>query len=250
VPAYSSGGLQAGIIAAASRPGGQAPNAATKGEPLKAERLLIPGPVGTLEALLEWIPQATPRLIALVCHPHPQYGGSLHNKVVFRAAKAAVQAGVPALRFNSRGVGKSQGAFAEGIGEREDVHATLDYLQTRFPRAPVCVMGFSFGAWVGLAAGAPDARVCALVGLGIPTASADMSFLCHVRKPKLVVQGTWDEFGPRHQIEALYTSLPEPKRLHWVEGADHFFTGKLDEVQAILREFLQETMPRDSPNAE
>ncbi len=183
-----------------------------------------------------------------MCHPHPRYGGTLHNKVVFRTAKAALQLGLPTLRFNFRGVGKSQGEFAEGMGERQDVRAALDYLQMRFPQAPACVMGFSFGAWVGLAVGATDPRVCALVGLGLPTASADLSFLRELPKPKLIIQGTQDPFGPRVQVEALFASLAEPKRLHWVEEADHFFTGKLDEVQAALRVFLQEIMAAGLPS--
>jgi hypothetical protein len=200
---------------------------------------LIPGPVGQLEALLEWNPAVTSQLAAIVCHPHPQFGGTMHNKVVFRAAKAAVQAGFPALRFNFRGVGKSQGSFAEGVGEREDVRAALDYLQTRCPHAPVCLIGFSFGAAVGLAVGASDSRVAALVGLGVPAGTKDFSFLHGVRRPKLIIQGTNDQFGPRAQLEALYASLSEPKQIHWVQGADHFFSGKLDEVQSTLRDFLR-----------
>jgi hypothetical protein len=164
----------------------------------------------------------------------------MHNKVVYRATKAALQAGLPALRFHFRGVGKSAGTFAHGIGEREDVHAALDFLAARFPAAPLCLIGFSFGAWVGLEVGAADARVRVLVGLGIPTATADMSFLLQSSQAKLIVQGTRDEYGPRLQVQSLFDSLPEPKRLHWVEDADHFFTQKLDEVQAVVREFLEE----------
>lgn len=203
-----------------------------------------------LEGLLEWNPEAIPRLAMLVCHPHPQYGGTLHNKVVFRAAKAALRLGLPTLRFNFRGAGKSEGKFAKGIGEREDVRAALDYLRTRFPEVPVCITGFSFGAWVGLAVGATDPRVSALVGLGLPVASEDFSFLRVVPKPKLVIQGTQDPFGPRGQLEALFASWVEPKRLHWIQGADHFFTGKLHEVQAALGAFLQEILAADSPSAE
>ena len=174
----------------------------------------------------------------------------LHNKVVFRAAKAAVQVGLPTLRFNFRGVGRSDGEFAEGIGEQEDVRAALDYLGTRFPKAPVSVIGFSFGAWVGLAAGAADPRVRALVGLGLPAASVDLGFLRGITKPKLIIQGTQDRFGPRAQVEALYSSLIEPKRLHWVQDADHFFTGKLEEVQAALRAFLGEIIATIPPSRE
>lgn len=213
----------------------------------KTQRLLIPGDAGPLEALLEYDPLIAPRLLAVVCHPHPQYGGTLHNKVVFRVAKAAVRLGIPALRFNFRGVGESQGTFADGIGERDDVRAVLDYLEIRFPAAPVCVMGFSFGAQVGLAAGALDPRVGALVGLGVPASASEWGFLAGLSKPTLIVQGTQDNFGPREQVQALFDALAEPKRIHWVEGADHFFTGRLGEVQAALRAFLVEIHPGDAP---
>jgi len=159
--------------------------------------------------------------------------------VVFRAAKAACQAGLPTLRFNFRGVGKSTGSFSDGIGEREDVTAALDYLGTRFPALPVCLIGFSFGASVGLRVGANDPRVVALVGLGVPVSSTNMDFLRGVLKPKLIIQGTRDQFGSRAQVESLYGMLAEPKQLYWVQNADHFFTGKLEEVQRAIREFLR-----------
>ncbi len=179
--------------------------------------------------------------MAIVCHPHPLYGGTMHNKVVHRAAKAALQAGLPVLRFNFRGVGKSAGEFAHGVGEREDVRVALDLLSTRFPEVPVCMLGFSFGAVVALAVGTADRRVRALVGLGVPAGSAaDLGFLRGVTKPKLIVQGTEDIFGTHGQVETLFASLAQPKRLHWVEGADHFFTGKLNAVQTAVRCFLQE----------
>jgi alpha/beta superfamily hydrolase len=206
----------------------------------KIEKPLIEGPAGALEALLESEPEANPPLATLVCHPHPVFGGTMHNKVVFHAAKAAVQLGLPCLRFNFRGVGKSEGEYAEGIGERNDARAALDYLETRFPKTPVCVMGFSFGAWVGLSVGAEDPRTIALVGLGAPVGMMDFSFLQSVRKPKLIVQGTRDIYGARDHVEALFKTLPEPKRLHWVEGADHFFAGHLDAAQTAVLTFLQE----------
>ena len=191
---------------------------------------------------MEWNPQVTPRHVALVCHPHPLYGGTMHNKVVFRAAKAALLSGLPTLRFNFRGAGKSVGTFTGGDGEREDVRAALDYLAAHFPGLPVCLMGFSFGSWVGLAVGATDARVSTLVGLGVPVNSLNFDFLRDVRKPKLILQGTRDEFGPVAQVSELYRSLAEPKQIHWVQGADHFFAGKLDEVQEALRQFLSPTV--------
>ncbi|MDR3677814.1 MAG: dienelactone hydrolase family protein, partial [Acidobacteriota bacterium] len=177
---------------------------------------------------MEWDREVTPRHVALICHPHPLYGGTMHNKVVFRAAKAALLAGLPTLRFNFRGAGKSVGTFTGGEGEREDVRAALDYLAAHFPGLPICLMGFSFGSWVGLAVGATDPRVSTLVGLGVPANMSDFDFLQDVRKPKLILQGTRDEFGSVAKVSELFDSLPEPKQIHWVEGADHFFAGKLD----------------------
>ncbi|MGD1102619.1 MAG: alpha/beta family hydrolase [Terriglobia bacterium] len=162
----------------------------------------------------------------------------MHNKVVYRAAKAALLLGLPTLRFNFRGAGKSAGTFTGGDGEREDVRAALDYLAAHFPGLPVCLIGFSFGSWVGLAVGATDLRVSTLVGLGLPVSSLDFDFLRDVRKPKLILQGTRDEFGPVAQVSELYRSLAEPKQIRWVQGADHFFAGKLDDVQETLRQSL------------
>jgi alpha/beta superfamily hydrolase len=216
---------------------------AKKGALTKIEKPLIEGPAGRLEALLELDPGSNPRLATLVCHPHPVFGGTMHNKVVFHAAKAAVQLGLPCLRFNFRGVGESEGAYAEGIGERNDARAALDYLETRFPKTPVCVMGFSFGAWVGLAVGAEDSRAIALVGLGVPAGIMDFGFLPDVRKPKLIVQGTRDIYGPHEQVEALFKSLHKPKQLRWVEGADHFFAGHLDDLQTEIAKFIKGITP-------
>ena len=162
----------------------------------------------------------------------------MHNKVVFRAAKAAVQAGLPTLRFNFRGVGKSSGSFSDGVGEAEDVKTALDYLGLLFPGLPACLMGFSFGASVGLRVGANDPRVAVLIGLGVPVSVTNLDFLRAVVKPKLIIQGTQDKFGLRAQVQSFYEALAEPKQIHWVQHADHFFTGKLEEVQRVIREFL------------
>lgn len=204
----------------------------------KIERLKLAGPAGNLEALLEWDPDWSPCLLAVVCHPHPLYGGTMHNKVAFRAAKAAVHSGIPALRFNFRGVGQSQGKYADGVGEREDARAALRYLLDRFPNLPVVMMGFSFGSVVALAVGAAQEEVKSLVGIGVPADSADFTFLHQTRKPKLIVQGTRDAFGPRTKVEELFATLEEPKFLRFVEGADHFFTGKLGELETSIEEFL------------
>ena len=187
---------------------------------------------------MEWNPEVTARHVALVCHPHPMFGGTMHNKVVYRAAKSALLSGLPTLRFNFRGAGNSVGEHTGGEGERDDIRAALDYLGVHFPDLPVCLMGFSFGAWVGLEVGATDPRVSTLVGLGVPVNMSDFSFLHGVSKPKLILQGTRDQYGSVAQVTELYASLAEPKQIHWVDGADHFFAGKLDDVQEVLRQFL------------
>lgn len=168
----------------------------------------------------------------------------MHNKVVFRAAKAAIFLGVPALRFNFRGVGRSQGKYADGIGEREDARAVLDYFANRFPQIPVTMMGFSFGSVVALAVGSEDARINSLVGIGLPVNSSDFHFLQEVEKPKLIVQGTEDQFGSQERLEKLFDSLKDPKKLHFVENADHFITGKLNELQSEIQEFLEGILNR------
>ena len=209
---------------------------------MKEERVTFKSGRLTLEGMAALPDSSGARRAAVVCHPHPLYGGSMDNNVVDAVLEALRSHDFATLRFNFRGVGQSEGEYSEGVGERDDVRAALDYLLARFAEKPVCLMGFSFGAWVGLAVGARDPRATSLVGLGLPTASTDLTFLRQATKPKLIVQGTEDVYGPRGQVEALFASLPEPKRIHWVEGADHFFAGKLDEVQAAVRAFLEETL--------
>lgn len=203
--------------------------------------LFINGPAGRLEALLWTTSSQNPERVALVCHPHPLFGGTLHNKVVFRAAKTLHEHGMPVLRFNFRGAGLSDGVHDEGRGERDDVRAALDYLAREFPDKPILLAGFSFGAWVGLRVGCDDQRVNALIGLGLPVNNSDVSYLQSCGKPKLFIQGSEDEFGSRKKLETLVDSLSEPKRLVFVEGADHFFTGKLDRVDEAIADWIATT---------
>lgn len=212
----------------------------------KIDRFLIPGPVGSLEAVLEYDANTAPAYSAVVCHPHPLYGGTMHTKIVFRAAKAAALEGLPALRFNFRGVGTSQGEFAHGIGELEDVRAALDAISARYPAVPVFLMGFSFGSAMCLQVGASDQRVAALVGMGLPVQKYDFSYLHSCLKPKLFVEGSEDEFGPRAQVEDLIATVSPPKELHWIEGGDHYCTGRLDEVEEVIRRFIRQTVVDDS----
>jgi len=201
------------------------------------------GPAGRLEAMLWTTPEAEPQLAAVICHPHPLFGGTMHNKVVYQAAKTLHQHGVPVLRFNFRGAGLSEGVHDRGEGERGDVRAALDYLAKEFSGRPILLAGFSFGSWVGLRVGCEDSRVTELVGLGIPVNDSDFGYLGACAKPKLFIQGGNDQFGSRANVEALFKSLPEPKQLVFVEGADHFFTGRLGEMSAALGAWLDEKYP-------
>lgn len=195
----------------------------------------IAGPVGRLEAIL-MKPAGQVRAAAVVCHAHPLHGGIMHFKVVFRAARALQAHGIAALRFNFRGVGRSQGVHDHGRGEQDDVSAALDELQRRFPGRPLVLGGFSFGAHMALRLGTRDGRVAALFALGFPlTQVPDLAFLESCRVPRLFVQGEHDEFGRAQNLRAVVEGLPEPRTLVVVPGSDHFFTGHLDTLQAAVQ---------------
>jgi len=207
-------------------------------------RFFLKGPAGRLEATLWTQPTSEmPRMVAVVCHPHPLYGGTLHNKVVYQVAKTLHRLGLPVLRFNFRGAGMSEGTHDEGRGEQDDVRAAIDFLAETFPFAPILLAGFSFGAVVGLRVGCSDVRVTELVGLGLPADNSDLTFLAICRKPKLFVQGGQDQYGSQENVGALMETLPEPKRLVIVENADHFFEGKLDPVNRAVSEWMNERHP-------
>ena len=194
----------------------------------------IAGQAGRLECIL-MRPDAPPVAAAVVCHAHPRHGGVMHFKVVFRAARALQQAGVAALRFNFRGVGRSEGVHDDGRGEQDDVRAALGETERRFPGLPLVAGGFSFGSTMALRAGCGDARVRALFALGFPlTMLPDAAFLDACRAPRLFVQGEQDQFGSGAAIKALVERLPEPRSLVIVPGADHFFTGHLDPLQEAV----------------
>jgi len=207
--------------------------------------LFIDGPAGRLEALLN-AGSAAPTHAALVCHPHPLYGGTLHNKVVFHTMKALNSFGYPVLRFNFRGAGLSQGEHDNGIGEVEDVRACLDWLDREF-HLPMILAGFSFGAAVGLQAACSDPRVQAAIGLGIPVVPADersysFDFLSGCSKPKLFISGARDQFSPALRLREVVNAVPEPKKLVFIEGADHFFEGRLRELREAIEAWLRETI--------
>jgi alpha/beta superfamily hydrolase len=195
----------------------------------------LAGPAGRLEAILMH-PDAPPVAAAVVCHAHPLHGGVMHFKVVFRAAKALQQEGVAALRFNFRGVGRSQGKHDDGRGEQDDVRAALGEMQGRFPGLPLLVAGFSFGSIMALRVGLHDDRVRAAIALGLPLSHVpDTSFLDGSRVPRLFVQGARDEFGPEAALRAVVEPLPPPREVVVVPDADHFFGGHLDELFEAVR---------------
>ena len=198
------------------------------------------GPAGRLEAIL-MLPEAPPSAAAVVCHAHPLHGGMMHFKVVFRAAKALQSAGLAVLRFNFRGVGRSEGVHDHGTGEQEDARAALVEMQGRFPGLPLVLGGFSFGSAVALRVAARDARVRAVFALGYPLLchsedsggqvprnppGSQTQHLAEVRQPRLFVQGENDEFGPGETLRALVLELPPPREIVVIPGADHFFDGQ------------------------
>lgn len=205
--------------------------------------VFIPGPSGELEAIFSYVSKKVTHL-AILCHPHPLYGGTMHNKVIYSMATALNQLGYATVRFNFRGVGRSAGSFNHGIGEQRDVEAVIEYYHELYPDTLKIVGGFSFGAKVGLLAGSRDDRISGLIGVGITVDIADFSFLFDYYKPKLIVQGSNDQYGNLKNVEDWYQHLPEPKKLAVIEGAVHLFDGKLNELKsAIIQEFpkLMET---------
>ena len=199
--------------------------------PRRIESHTIAGPAGDLEALLEEPEDREPHTAAVVCHPHPLYGGAMHNKVVYRLARGLRRAGVVVLRFNFRGVGRSHGVHGHLTGEIEDARAALDWLRARYEGLPFALAGFSFGARVvtRLACEVVGARFVLAAGFPTRMVSADYLETCTV--PKVFLQSTHDQFGPRAEMDALFARVAEPKQLIYVESADHFFAGGLEELE-------------------
>lgn len=209
---------------------------------------LFEGPAGRLEALYK-AGSAEPVRAAVLSHPHPRFGGTMHNKVVFRAAKAFERLGYPSLRFNFRGVGRSAGTFDEGVGEADDVRAALDWMAREHPSRPLVHCGFSFGNAIGTPVAAAHPRVDCLVCLGTPTKSFPFERLARATHPKLFVHGENDEHGPVDELRAGFALVDEPKRLVVVPGADHFFAGHLEELERALVDHLSDPGFVPSPGA-
>jgi alpha/beta superfamily hydrolase len=209
-----------------------------------SRKFFLDGPVGSLEAIL-WTSNrfSKPPLAALLCHPHPLFGGTFHNKVVYQATKSLDSLGVAVLRFNFRGAGLSGGVHDEGRGERGDVQAAADFLAAEFPGIPLLLGGFSFGSWVGLRVGCADPRISELIGIGAPVNGSDFTYLLNCAKAKLFVHGADDEFGARGKVEQLVAALPGENRLAVINHADHFFTGQLPEFDRVITTWLVDRHP-------
>lgn len=204
----------------------------------RIESLFLPGPAGRLEALLEEPGEGEPRAAALVLHPHPLGGGTMHNKVVYRMARALRQQGAVTLRFNFRGVHLSEGQHDHGRGEVDDARVARDFLRENYPELPLVVAGFSFGSRVALQCWEGARRV---IVAGFPTIYRQYSLLDQCPLLRVFVHSTNDEFGPRDQLQRMYDRLWGPKRLHWIDARDHFFAGGLDAFEQVIR---TEGLPR------
>lgn len=211
-----------------------------------AGNLFIPVEHGRLEAIVKEPREPSGQGVALVLHPHPLGGGTMHNKVVFRAAAALNEAGLTTLRINFRGVGQSTGEYDEGRGEREDARAGLDYLAANYPDQEITLCGFSFGSRVGLEVGMDDARVVRMIAIGAPVDKYDFTFLEQCRKPILFVHGEHDEFGNVVKLGELVERIAgnAPVELRVIAGAGHFFDNQLDELKASITDWVLSQLRR------
>ena len=215
--------------------------------------LEIKGPEGRLEARLDEPAEArlvdrdglvaapAPaglRAAVVLAHPHPLYGGTMHTKALFQAAKALTRIGCAVLRFNFRGAGTSSGTFSDGPGEMADCGAAIDFVQEQFPDARIWCGGMSFGAWVGLTAGAGDPRVSTLIGIAPPLSKYDFEAVRTSHKPKFFIQGEFDEICPLKEMRAFYAKAADPKELVVIDSADHLFDGKVSEVGDAVEDLL------------
>ncbi|HUF24125.1 MAG TPA: alpha/beta fold hydrolase [Vicinamibacterales bacterium] len=202
-------------------------------------RVEFRGPAGKIEGIVDG-KNDSPRAAVVFAHPLPTEGGTMHTKAVFQGTKGLVRIGCAVLRFNFRGVGKSEGAFDEGRGEREDFRAAVDFMAARYPGVPIWAAGFSFGSNVALETGAVDDRVSVLIGIAPPVTRESYAFTNTLAstKPKFFVQGSEDELCPVEGMWAFYGKLQEPKELVVIDGADHLFTGQAQEVGEALQDLL------------
>jgi alpha/beta superfamily hydrolase len=214
----------------------------------------IPGPAGRLEALLDEPPDQRRvneqgllegthegfRAAVVLGHPHPLYGGTMHTKAVYQSAKALARIGCAVLRFNFRGVGASAGSHDHGNSEQDDFRAALDFMQARYPAAPLWAGGMSFGSWVGLSVGVDDDRVTTLIGVAMPLNRYDFTRIRDSAKPKFFVHGEFDEVCPVKLVREFYAQAAEPKELVVIDSANHVFDGKVSEVADAIEDLFSD----------
>jgi uncharacterized protein len=200
----------------------------------RIESLFLAGQAGKLEALIEEPEDCEPTEAAVVCHPHPQFGGTMHNKVVYRLARGLRKSGCVVLRFNFRGVNQSEGEYADGIGETEDARVALRAIADRYSGLPQVAAGFSFGSRVALRLAVSERGIGRVIALGFPTRLPDRQYVYDVAAPKHFIQSTHDEYGPAADMQAFFETLPEPKSLEWIPAADHFFKDALDALESAV----------------
>jgi hypothetical protein len=216
-------------------------------------RLELQGSAGALEALLDEPAAAGSigpdgianpgyagglRAAVAFAHPHTEYGGTMHTKVVYQAAKALSRIGCAVLRFNFRGAGASAGTFTNGPGEMQDFRVALDAIQEKYPGAPLWAAGMSFGSWVATAVAAEDSRVSTMLGIALPVTRYDFGPVERSATPKFFIHGEFDELCPLKEVRAFYARAAEPKELIVIDAADHLFDGKVSEVVGAVEDLL------------
>ena len=210
-------------------------------EDIRLMNVILPGPSGGLEGLINTSAAGQARAIAVLAHPLPTAGGTMHTKAVFHAARALARLGCPVLRFNFRGVGRSAGTFDEGPGEQADFRAALDFMTERYQGVTrVWAGGMSFGSWVAMTTGAEDPRVSTLIGIAPPVTKYDFSSVISAAKATFLIHGEFDELVPVKDVRKFYAQLAEPKELVVIDGADHLFDGKVTEVGDAIEDLLQD----------
>lgn len=209
-------------------------------EDIRLMNVEIPGPTGVLEGVINAQPDAAPRAVAVLAHPLPTAGGTMHTKAVFHAAKALARINVPVLRFNFRGVGRSAGSFSGGPGERDDFRAALDFMIARYPGVHAWSGGMSFGSWAAMTVGADSPAATALIGIACPVTKYDYSPVVAAAKPTFLIHGERDELVPLKELRKFYAQLAEPKEVVVIDGADHLFDGKVSEVGDAIEDLLQD----------
>ena len=208
---------------------------------MKEEKVSIPSGAIQLESLISIHEALSFEGGVIFCHPHPQYGGDMHHPVITTAVRAASEEGFSTLRFNFRGVGESGGSYGEGVGEKEDVGAAIQYFSSRLnvARPSLILLGYSFGAWAGFPIAIQDKRIDGMVAIAPPLDLYDFGFLWGCKKRKLFIAGDRDLFCPVSLLEEWYHYLEEPKSLTIIPGADHFFSFHTHLLTPPLREFFK-----------